>query len=200
MRRLAEAIPTSLVVFRFVVGPVILALAWAFGLPWRSACAVLLALGVLSDILDGIIARRLGVSTPGLRKLDSKADVAFWICVFAAALVLRPIVIPVLAPMAAALVALEFVAPIVSLVRFRQEASTHHYLSKAFGLGLWLLMSVLFLHGPLLWLEIAVFALGVASQAEAIAIMLTIPAWRADVRGLGHALALRAEARAGDRA
>ncbi|HEY8616833.1 hypothetical protein [Phenylobacterium sp.] len=46
--------------------------------------------------------------------------------------------------------------------------------------------------GSLLW---PVFLLGVASELEAIAIMLVLPAWRAEVRGLAQPLALRGEAR-----
>ncbi len=34
-------------------------------------------------------------------------------------------------------------------------------------------------------------ALGVASQLEALAIMLILPAWRCDIRDVGQALALR---------
>lgn len=98
-------------------------------------------------------------------------------------------------PPALVLIALEFVAPIISIKRFGQEASTHHWLSKLFGLGLWLMMTVLIAEGEVGWLVWSVFALGLASQLEAIAIMLTLPAWRADVPSLLHALRLRAQAR-----
>ena len=35
----------------------------------------------LSDIFDGVIARRLGVSIASLRKADSWADVCLYLCV-----------------------------------------------------------------------------------------------------------------------
>lgn len=40
--------------------------------------AVLIA-AILSDVFDGIIARRLNVATPQLRQLDSKVDTVFWL-------------------------------------------------------------------------------------------------------------------------
>ena len=175
------AVPRLLILFRFFAGPLVVALVWRFGEEVRFYCAGLLALGVLSDIFDGVIARRIGVATPQLRKLDSKADIAFWLSVLVAVLILRPEARASMLAMSGML-ALEFVAPIVSLIRFRQEASTHHVLSKVFGLGLWVLMTVLFIHGQAPRLQIAVFVLGVVSQAEAIAIMLVVPLWRASRR------------------
>lgn len=53
-------LPWLLVLFRVTAGPAMIALAAAGQGP---ACAVVLSLGVLSDIFDGIIARRLGVAS-----------------------------------------------------------------------------------------------------------------------------------------
>ena len=189
-----RAIPRLLIMFRFLAGPAILALVWLFGLDARYICAALLALGVLSDIFDGVIARRLGCATATLRKLDSRADVVFWLFTLLAALKACPGARPSLLTMAGVLVLIELVAPVISFIRFRQEASTHHILSKVFGLGLWLLMTVLLLHGSAGWLQPAVFALGVVSQIEGIAIVLALPAWRTDISGIGHALRLRRQA------
>ena len=172
-----------------------LALACTFGRNTRYVCTALLALGVLSDIFDGVIARKVGNATPSLRKLDSRADVVFWLSTVLAVLRVCPDARASLLIMVVTLVCIEFVAPIISIIRFRQEASTHHALSKMFGLGLWLLMTVLFLRGSAGWLQIGVFALGVASQIEAIAIMLVVPVWRTDIRSIAFAVQLRSQAR-----
>ncbi|MBI2262014.1 MAG: CDP-alcohol phosphatidyltransferase family protein [Caulobacterales bacterium] len=171
-------LPWLLVLFRVAAGPAMIALAAAGQGP---ACAVVLSLGVLSDIFDGIIARRLGVATPALRMWDSRADVLFWASAVAAVVVLRPGLIPALWPAAALIAALEIGNHAVSFAKFRREASPHHYLSKAFGLGLWLLFGLAFATGrvgPVLWV---VLALGVASQLEAFAITLRLREWRCDV-------------------
>lgn len=171
-------LPWLLVLFRVAAGPAMIALAAAGQGP---ACAVVLSLGVLSDIFDGVIARRLGVATPALRTWDSRADVLFWASAVAAVVVLRPELIPGLWPAAALIAALEIANHAFSFAKFRREASPHHWLSKAFGLGLWLLFGLAFatgLPGLVLWL---VLGLGVASQLEAFAITLRLREWRCDV-------------------
>lgn len=189
-----RSVPLILIVFRLAAGPAVLALGCTFGAGARHACAILLALGVLSDVFDGVIARMTDCATPALRKLDSRADVVFWLCIVADVAVVRPDVRISLLVMAGVLVVLELAPPIVSFVRFRQASSTHHILSKVFGLGLWLLTTVLLLQASAGRLQSSVFVIGVVSQLEALAIMLVIPTWRADVRGLGHALRLRRQA------
>jgi CDP-diacylglycerol--glycerol-3-phosphate 3-phosphatidyltransferase len=190
-----RAIPYLLIALRVAAGLLILALALVAGPRARWICAGLLAVGVLSDIFDGVIARRLGSVTDRLRTFDSRADVVFWLCATASVLILHPGLVATLWPPVVVLAAMELTAHAVSFARFRREASPHHLLSKLFGLALWALLTQLLVTGTGgLVLPIA-FAMGVASQLEALAIMLILPAWRCDVRGVGQALALRRAAR-----
>lgn len=175
---LLNRLPWLLVLFRIAAGPAMIALAFS---RQGAACAVILSLGVLSDIFDGIIARRLGVATPALRTWDSRADVAFWLSAVVAVAVLRPELGPSFWPAAAIIAALEIGNHAVSFAKFRREASPHHYLSKAFGLGLWLLLGLAFVTGRPGVVLPCVLALGVASQLEAFAITLRLKAWRCDV-------------------
>lgn len=187
----SRLVPTLLVWFRLVAGLAILGLSWRLGDGSRFLCAGLLALGVLSDIFDGVIARRIGVATEALRTFDSRVDLVFWLCVAAAVLRMHPPLFGSVWPMIAALGAMELTTHLVSFVRFRREASPHHLLSKLFGLGLWALLTQMLLTGRGGWLQDAVFLLGVASQLEALAITLLLRSWRTDVRGVRQALALR---------
>lgn len=178
-------VPWLLVLFRLAAGPAMLVLAAA---GQGRVCAAVLSLGVLSDIFDGIIARRLGVATPALRTWDSRADVIFWASAALAVVILRPELLPRLWPAAAVIAALELANHAFSFAKFRREASPHHWLSKVFGLGLWALFGACFAvgdPGPLLWI---VLALGVLSQLEAFAITWRLREWRCDVRSV---LALR---------
>jgi CDP-diacylglycerol--glycerol-3-phosphate 3-phosphatidyltransferase len=187
----AAAVPYLLIGFRLAAGLAIVPVAALTGEAARFLCAAMLALGVLSDIFDGVIARRIGSVTDRLRTFDSRTDLIFWVGVTAAMLVLHPALFASTWPMAAILGLMELTTHAVSFARFRKEASPHHLLSKLFGLGLWGLITWLMITGsggPLQW---AVFALGVASQLEALAITLALPAWRCDVKGIGEALALR---------
>jgi CDP-diacylglycerol--glycerol-3-phosphate 3-phosphatidyltransferase len=191
-----RAIPYGLIALRVVAGLSILGLALTVGASARWACAVLLAVGVLSDIFDGVIARRLDCVTDRLRTFDSRADVIFWLCATAAVLVLHPPLIAMLWPLVVALGAMELTGHAIGFVRFRREASPHHLLSKLFGLALWALLTQLLIAGTGGWVLPVAFAMGVASQLEAWAIMLILPTWRCDVRGVRQALALRRAARA----
>ena len=171
-------IPWLLIIFRLAAGPGILLLAMA---GQTLSCAGLLILGVLSDIFDGVIARRLGVATVALRTWDSRADVLFWVSTFIAVAVARPTLIPLLWPLALTIALLEVGNHLVSLARFRREASPHHYLSKLFGLGLCVLCAQAFLSGDIQITAWAVFVIGVLSQIEALAITLRLKSWRCDV-------------------
>ena len=70
-------IPKGLILFRFLLAPVILALAYFIGENSKIIIVVLMYLGLISDIFDGIIARRQNSSTEKLRRLDSQTDMIF---------------------------------------------------------------------------------------------------------------------------
>lgn len=187
----ARRIPFALVIFRVLAGPVIIALCMLLPKSAPVAATVLVALGVFSDIFDGMIARRLDCVTPGLRTWDSRADVVFWLCVAIGLHVLYPMIWRTTWIMLTVLPAMEIATHLISQVRFRREASTHHVLSKIFCLVLWALVSQIFLTGETGWLFWVTLAVGVVSQAESMAIMLILPQWQCDVKNLAVAIQLR---------
>ncbi len=73
------SIPSILVGLRFVLALLLLVDALDHQTSWFFILAYLLA--VFSDIFDGIIARRLNVSTIQLRQADSWADICLYLCV-----------------------------------------------------------------------------------------------------------------------
>ncbi len=186
-----RVVPHLLICFRLAAGLAIVGLAWRFGKDARYTCVTLLGLGVLSDIFDGVIARRLGSVTEGLRTFDSRVDLVFWLGVTAAVMILHPGLFASTWPVIAVLGVMEATTHLVSFARFRREASPHHLLSKLFGLALWALLTEMLITGNGGWLKTPVFLLGVTSQIEALAIMLLLPAWRPDVRGFREAIELR---------
>ncbi len=70
-------IPNLLSGFRILSVPVLLALAWN-GL--TGGFLVLFGVGLLSDVLDGVLARRLGQESEFGARLDQWADFALWVC------------------------------------------------------------------------------------------------------------------------
>ena len=75
-RRLPRSVPNLLSAFRIVCAPVLLALARNGA---TGAFLTLFALGLLSDLLDGACARRLGQESEFGARLDQWADFALWI-------------------------------------------------------------------------------------------------------------------------
>ena len=183
-----QQVPFALVLFRLATGPVIAILCGLKPPLTPVICTVLLALGVISDIFDGVIARRLDCVTPALRLWDSRCDVVFWLCVAIGVHLLYPPLWQTTWIMLATLGAMELTTHLISYLRFRREASTHHLLSKIFCLFLWALLSQMFLTGKAGWLFWLTFGLGVVSQAEAMLITLVIPHWQVDTKNLKTAL------------
>ncbi len=76
MSRLPPNAPNLVSAFRAVCAPLLLALAW------NGAPGIFLALfgaGLASDVLDGVLARRLGQESDFGARLDQWADFALWL-------------------------------------------------------------------------------------------------------------------------
>lgn len=90
----------ALTLLRLALAPVVVALGLTRS--GGAAVAVLLVAGFLSDVFDGVVARRTGTPTPNLRRLDSIVDTVFYLGIAAAAWMLhrteiRPL-LPLLLP------------------------------------------------------------------------------------------------------
>lgn len=179
-----------LVCLRLLLAPVLLLFAAYQPIPAVFGACLVLAL--LSDFFDGVIARRLGVATAGLRRLDSCADTVFCCSAALAVWMLHPEVIREHRLILAVLVALEVARYVLDFLKFRREASYHMWSAKLWALVLFLaLFMVLVEGGGRAWVEAAIL-LGIASDLEGIAISLLLPAWRHDVPSLVHAWRIRA--------
>ncbi|RYF19418.1 MAG: CDP-alcohol phosphatidyltransferase family protein, partial [Flavobacteriales bacterium] len=73
------SLPYLLILFRFLLAPTILFMAWRMGESATNLILVLMFLGLMSDIFDGIIARKQQISTEKMRRLDSQTDLVFWL-------------------------------------------------------------------------------------------------------------------------
>ena len=78
----------SLTLARAALAPVFIACALGRARGW--VLAGLLLAGFVSDVLDGVVARRYGAITPFLRRLDSTVDTIFYLAVAYSAWTLYP--------------------------------------------------------------------------------------------------------------
>jgi phosphatidylglycerophosphate synthase len=187
---LARAVPAALTALRALLAPVVLLLALRAPVPALfGAC---LTAAFLSDVFDGILARRLGVATPTLRRLDSIADTLFYVAATCAAWHLhRSALTDRLAPLAL-LAALEVARYLFDLAKFRREASYHMWSSKLWGITLFAgFFSLLALDSDNAAVSAAVY-LGILADVEGLAISAVLRRWQSDVPTLWHALRLRA--------
>ena len=185
-----KRLPLALILFRAALAPALPALALAFADAARPWLAALLVAGLISDVLDGIVARAAGVSTVALRRLDSRVDLFFWLGALAAAAILDEPALRTVAPGVAAVLALEAACQAASFARFRRAPCTHAFLSKLWGLFLGAGFAALFATGRPGALRVAL-AWGVLSQLDVLAIVLLLPSWQSDVPSAWHALRLR---------
>jgi phosphatidylglycerophosphate synthase len=181
--------PILLTALRAGLAPVLVVLA--HGPPARGAFAICLTAGFLSDVFDGILARRLGVATSALRRLDSIADTIFYVGALYALWRISPGAILARAPALAVLVVLEAIRYGFDWLKFRREASYHMWSSKAWGIALFgAFLSLLGLGRDGVIVDVAIYV-GIAADLEGLAISWILPRWRSDVPTFVHALRAR---------
>jgi CDP-diacylglycerol--glycerol-3-phosphate 3-phosphatidyltransferase len=188
-----HSVPLYLTGLRALLAPVMVLLA--LYAPNRIAFGVCLTVAFLSDVFDGIIARRLNIATPGLRRLDSLADSVFYLAAAFAAWLLYPAVIRDNLAALLILGVLEVSRYAFDFAKFGREASYHMWSSKAWGValfGAFFALLAMGFTGPALAVAIYV---GIIADVEGLAISLALPQWKSDVPSLFHALKVRYGAR-----
>jgi CDP-diacylglycerol--glycerol-3-phosphate 3-phosphatidyltransferase len=184
-------IPQLLILFRFLLAPIILGLAYFLGNEAKLIIVVLMYLGLLSDILDGIIARKQNISSATLRRLDSQVDMIFWFSIGLSTWILYPALISNNSWSITAILAMELACYAISLVKFKKETCTHAFLSKLWGLSLLAAFTSLIGFNYAGWAFQLAIVLGLISHIDRILITLMLPKWTHDVPSAFHAYLIR---------
>ena len=185
---MAKHIPAALIAFRALMIFVVPVLGW-YGHGTLLALVILLA--TLSDIFDGIIARRLGVSTTNLRKADSTVDLIFWLASMTALYFLRPDDVMRNFIIVWYAIVAEIIEQLICILRFRRMTATHARSAKFMGLCLLVGMIVLALGGSSM-LAFWIIGIGITvSVFDGCAIVVLLPYWEADVPSAWEAWRLR---------
>lgn len=128
--------------------------------------AICIFIAALSDVYDGKIARKIGSSTPLLRRTDSVVDLFFLVSTIALFVMYHaPISIPV-----ASAIALLFLMSItghaIALIRFKHNAAVHSKLLKIYAIFVYVGFFIAWISGNLSpWVFIAL-AVGIIAEAE----------------------------------
>ena len=179
-------IPLALTGLRALLAPVVVVLT--LDAPDPRAFAACLIVAFLSDVFDGVIARRLGVATPTLRRLDSAADTVFYAACVLAAWRLHPTAITDHAGLLMLLVVLEASRYAFDFAKFHREASYHMWSSKIWGLALFTGFFGLLVFGDTTTCVTWAIVVGIVADLEGLAISVVLPRWKSDVPTFLHAL------------
>lgn len=184
-------IPIGLILFRFLLAPIILGLAYFIGESSKPIILVLIYLGLISDILDGIIARKQNLSTAKLRRMDSQTDMIFWLSIGFATWILYPKLISDNSVAIWIILAMEISVYAISIIKFKRETCTHAFLSKLWGITLLIAFTSLigFNHAGVPFLVAII--MGLISHADRILITLILAEWTHDVPSAYHAYLIR---------
>jgi CDP-diacylglycerol--glycerol-3-phosphate 3-phosphatidyltransferase len=183
MKVAKSLIPNLLSGFRLVAAPFLLGFAWT-GHP--NLFLILLSISLLSDSVDGFIARRLNVASEMGTRLDSWGDLATYLTVPICAWWLWPEVLKREAFFVLVAIGAYVVPILAGLAKFRRFPSYHTWAAKISAVLMSVAAFVLFIT------EIAwPFSLAAIIQAleaiEEVLITVVLPAPQGNVHSLWHA-------------
>jgi phosphatidylglycerophosphate synthase len=180
-------LPNLVSVFRLGMVPALAALAWS-GQPRLFLIGLVTSL--LSDVLDGWLARHCRVTSELGARLDSWGDLATYATLPLFAWWLWPELLRAQAPFLAVALIAYFTPTGVGLLRWRRLTSYHTWLAKGTALVMGVALLCLFAGGPAWPFQLAVAAL-VLEALEELAITAVLPRPRSNVPTLWHAWRVR---------
>jgi CDP-diacylglycerol--glycerol-3-phosphate 3-phosphatidyltransferase len=186
LKKIAKAIPFSLVIFRLLLAPVMI--VWTCQ-THKSGWFLLTCLwtGMISDIFDGIIARKLDIADDRLRKWDAQVDVFFWLAAGVCIWILNGQLLREHLCWIIGLFVLEPVSDLINFFKFGKSGCAHNWLSKLWGIILVITFSFLLTgEEPVVLFRICLL-LGIISQIDRIIISSLLPKPECDIPSCYHA-------------
>lgn len=188
-QRFGRGAALGLTLTRLLLGPGVLLIA-ALGGDGRILGAVVVV-ATLTDIFDGKVARRFGVATAELRRLDSIADTIFYAGAGIALWLRHADVLRASAPLLIAFLAMQVGGHLLDVWKFGRDTSYHTWSGRAFGVALCIAVTLVFWtgHGGG-WLNAALIV-GMVAHLDACAITMILPSWHHDVHTIRNAVRIR---------
>jgi CDP-diacylglycerol--glycerol-3-phosphate 3-phosphatidyltransferase len=184
MRRLYENIPNLLSGLRIVVAPILLIIAWQH-LP--KLFLAILAASLLSDAIDGLVARRLKVTTETGAKLDSWGDFITYLAVPLCAWWLWPEILQREMFFIVTGIAFYLLPIFAGFIKFKRLPSYHTWAAKILAVLMCLAIFILFITGIAWPFRFAVI-LQCFVSIEEIAITLCLTEQRCNIPSFWHLL------------
>lgn len=180
-------LPNLLSAFRIAAVPLLLALAWHEA---ERAFLTLFALGLLSDAVDGALARRLGVESDFGARLDQWGDFALWLALpFGAWWLWREVVVREISYVIVAIAAM-VLPTAIGYAKYRAVPGYHTW-SVKIGALLMAIAAPLLLVFAVAWPFRLAALFQLVCAADELGITLLLAECRHDVPSVLHAARLR---------
>ena len=181
-------VPNALSLYRVATAPVIL---YSIFSGHRLLFAWLIIINLVTDALDGFIARHWKMETAIGTKLDSIGDLMTdFLVLLGLVLLEQPFVRSHILPIGL-LFGFSLASQVLSLLRFRRLVSLHLYLSKLTNILLAVFFTVYFLVAYIPVLFYAMIIGGILAGVEEFAVLCFVQEHRENVRGLYWVLSSR---------
>jgi phosphatidylglycerophosphate synthase len=145
----------------------------------------LLAFSFLTDAVDGYLARKYKVVSILGAKIDSIADDLTILAAIVGVLVLKPDFIRDQLPLIIVMLIVYLSQTIMAFVRYGRMSSFHTYLAKCAALSQGAFLILLFFLPQLpVWLFYVSAAFTILDLLEEIILVILLPKWQTDVKGL----------------
>ncbi len=174
-------VPNLISFYRLVMFPVILFLALAGNEKWF---VTLLVISLVSDILDGSIARYFNLRTKFGAALDNTADIGTYILALLGVFLFRWEEIRPHAWFLYLFLAVFVLSYIVSFIRFGKIPGLHIYSAVTAGYIQGIFFFVLFVWGFYEWMFYLAIGWGIVAYTEKIFVLLRLDDIKFDVKGL----------------
>jgi cardiolipin synthase (CMP-forming) len=181
MKKSLINIPNILSFYRILVFPIIL---WVAFNRQETVFVFLLITNLITDILDGWIARRFNMQTEFGARLDSVADVGTYIAAVVGVAVFKSSEFAPHIFSFSLFLSLFILANILSMVKFGRFPSLHLYSWKIGGYIQGFFFFILFAFGFYAALYYVMIIWGILSYTEHIVIQLMIPRMQSNMKGL----------------
>jgi CDP-diacylglycerol--glycerol-3-phosphate 3-phosphatidyltransferase len=182
MNTRAHHIVNGITIYRIATAPLLLFLLWRHELHWFKW---LLAASFFTDAIDGFIARRYKVTSIAGARLDSIGDDLTVLVAIIGMVVLKKEFVRQEIVIISILGGLFVIQTVLALVRYGKQSSFHTLLAKTAAIlqGIFLLLSFFLPHPSYILFHIMA-AVTALDLVEEIILVLLLPRWQANVKGL----------------
>jgi phosphatidylglycerophosphate synthase len=174
-------LPNVLSAYRIAIAPAVLCMIFQ---EHRTAFAALVVSSLVTDIFDGLIARRWHQETELGTKLDSCADLVTYGLILCGMWAFERAFLAAHGVAFGLMVGFTLASQAVSLARFNRPINLHLYSSKAMAVVLGVFFCLYFLVAYIPALFYGMVVLSILNNIEEILVLSLLPEQRSNVHGL----------------